>query len=66
MSLRWHFRPIQGRPSADAQHAAEEARRGLKDAENLACRLEDVADRLSKTRERNHFAAAVARALRGA
>lgn len=59
------FRRTKGRPSEDAEAAAAEARRGLRDAENLACRLEEVADRLSKTRQRNHFAAAVARAIRG-
>lgn len=54
------------RPSEEElDHALRQAERALTDARELRCRADSVADRLSRTRERNHFAAAVARAIRG-
>jgi hypothetical protein len=64
--VRWPLHHREGHPSADAQQAVADTARGLVDADNLACRLEDATERLAQTRERNHFAAAVARAIRGA
>lgn len=52
-------------PSDDAIAADQEASRALIDAEALTSRADRVADRLSATRERNHFAAAVYRSIRG-
>lgn len=52
-------------PSPDAVAADAEASRALKDAEALTSRADIVAHRLSKARERNHFAAAVLRSIRG-
>lgn len=65
--MRWPWRreQLEGRASEEATAAAMEAKRARRDFENLAHRVDDVADKLSKTRERNHFAAAVARAIRG-
>lgn len=42
-----------------------EADRALLDAKQLRCRADAIGDQLSKTRERNHFAAAVIAAIRG-
>lgn len=53
-------------PSPEAAHAAEQAVRIRQDAENLHKRVDHVAHQLSATNERNNFAAAVARAFRGA
>lgn len=50
----------------DAEHAKAEAERALKDARNFARRVDDVTCRLQETRRRNHFAEALARAIRGA
>ena len=59
-------------PSDDSVVAEAEARRALRDAkamtckaEDLACRASEVAESLRATRERNHVAEAVVRAIRG-
>jgi hypothetical protein len=67
--VRWPWRKedeLRGEATDEATHAAQEARRALRDAQHLACRAEDVAHELSRTRERNGFAAAVKAAIRGA
>lgn len=51
--------------SPEAEEASEQARRALKDAMNFDARAEKVAEKLTAARERNHFAAAVAAAIRG-
>lgn len=64
--MKW---PPWGRmPQAteDAESAKAEAERALRDARNFARRVEDVTCRLQETRRRNHFAEALARAIRGA
>lgn len=61
----WRWRRYKPCPSPDAVAADVEAARALTDAKALTSRADHIADRLSKTRERNHFAAAVARAIRG-
>lgn len=68
MKWLWKKSPQEpcGRPTDEATHAAKEAQRGRRDVENLAGRVDQVAKELSKTRERNHFAAAVIAAIRGA
>ena len=66
--MRWPWQrhdQLEGHPSEEATSAATEAKRGRQDLENLAGRVEDVADRLAKTRDRNHFGEAFKRALRG-
>jgi hypothetical protein len=55
----------ESQPSAEAREALRQAQRGLVDAERLDCAVRDVTERLSQRRERNHFAAAVNRRLRG-
>lgn len=62
----WPFLRRTARPSADAVAADAEATRALTDAKALTSRADCVADKLSKTRERNHFAVAVAQRFRGA
>lgn len=66
MRLWPHRRADRLQADADMDAHLWEAERALVDARQLHSRADEIADRLSKTRERNHFAAAVARALRGA
>ena len=62
----FHRRPLaEPQPSDEAREALRQAERALMDAEALDCAARSVADRLSKTRARNHFAAAVARRIQG-
>lgn len=49
----------------EAEEASEQAKRALEDAVNFDARAERVAEKLWATKERNHFAAAVAKAIRG-
>jgi hypothetical protein len=59
----WHRRrPDDGE---DLEDAHKQADRAIRDAQQLRYRADEVVGDLSKTRERNHFAAAVARAIRG-
>lgn len=66
----WPFRRrprVQpAKPSPEAREAMRQAQRSLLDAERLDRAACDIADRLLKTRERNHFGLAVKRAIRGA
>lgn len=57
-------RPCPPDPEMDA--AEKEADRALRDAKQLHERADNAVDRISKTGERNHFAATVARAMRRA
>lgn len=41
------------------------AQRQLRDAEKLSERVEEVADQLAEIKRRNHFGAAVTRAIKG-
>lgn len=61
----WPFRRRASEPSEDAQAAVSQADRALKDAERLDCRADEVADAFARSRQQNHFASAVARAIRG-
>lgn len=64
----WPFRRsevTEPQPSDEAQEALRQAKRELIDAERLDCAAAEVAERLSRTRERNHFTQAVTRAIRG-
>ena len=61
----WPWRRRKSRPSEDASASAFQAQRALKDTERLAERVDQVAAELDRIRERNHFAAAVAKAMRG-
>lgn len=64
--MRLWPRPVRkAYPSLDAEAADAEAARALTDAKALTSRAGCVADKLSATRERNHFAAAVVRSIRG-
>lgn len=60
----WPF--SKKRPAnAEATAALWEAHRALRDADDLYCRAEVVANKLEETRRRNHFGEAVTRAIRG-
>lgn len=61
----WPFHRHHPCPSPDAVAADSEAARALIDAKALTSRADRVANKLSRTRERNHFAAAVVRSFRG-
>lgn len=62
----WPKRPRhEPQPSEEALDALWRARRDLLNAERLDSAAADVAEALRRTRERNHFAAAVRRAIRG-
>jgi hypothetical protein len=66
--VKWPWRrkkELRGNATDEATEAAQQARRALRDYQSLACRAEDVAHELSRTRERNGFAAAVKAAIRG-
>ena len=63
--MRWPWRRRKGHPSEDAAASASQAQRALKDTERLAQRVDEVAAQLDRIRERNHFAAAVTRAIQG-
>lgn len=62
----WPFRRRKPCASPDAEAANTEASRALRDAKALTVRADAVVDRLSRTRERNHFADAVTSIIRGA
>lgn len=62
---RWWLNKSPRPAPEDADEAVVQARRALADARNFSRRVEDVAERLQETRRRNHFAEAVARAIRG-
>lgn len=64
--MRWPWRHRTPQPTGDARASLYQAARALADAERLDCAVRDVAGRLRETRERNHFADAVTRAIRGA
>lgn len=58
----WHQQP----PShEDLDEALRLADRALRDAQDLRCRAEYVGEQVRQTGERNHFAVAVMRAIRG-
>ena len=64
--MRWPWqRHKKSEPTDDAKASLSQARRTLIDAERLDCAAQEVAGRLRQTRERNHFAEAVTRAIRG-
>lgn len=63
--MNWPWTKREACPTQEAEDAATHAKRALLDAQNFDRRVDRVADELSKTRERNHFAAAVAKAIRG-
>lgn len=54
----WPFHRARVEPHADADAAAAQARRANVDADRLACRVDEVADRTQAIHERNHFGAA--------
>lgn len=63
----WPFYRSRRTPKDRELDAAHwEVDRAITDAKCLRGRADDVVDKLSKTRERNHFAAAVAQRFRGA
>ena len=64
--MRWPFhRRRCPQPSAEAQHAVEQAQRQLRDAQRLSKRVDEVADQLAQIRRRNHIAEAVIQAIKG-
>ena len=58
----WHQQP---RSHEDLDEALWAADRALKDAKDLRCRAESIGGEMRLTGERNHFAVAVMRAIRG-
>lgn len=66
----WPWRKRMAQPTEEATHAAAESVRGLLDAQAMHKqasdsnrKAEDVASRLEQTRQRNHFADAVAESM---
>ncbi len=62
--MRWPWSVHRPCPSADADAAAAQAQRALRDTNLLADRADEVADELDAIRRRNHFGLAVTRAIR--
>jgi len=63
--MRWPWKRQLPCPSAEAVSAAEHAKRSLVDARNFDRRADRISEELTETLRRNHFAAAVAKAMRG-
>jgi hypothetical protein len=63
--MRWPWKRRKGCASEDAECASKEASRALQDAISLGGRVSHVAAQLHETKERNHFAAAIAGAIKG-
>lgn len=63
--MRWPWNRREHGVSDEARFAACDAARALVDARNLSRRVDRLADQLAETRKRNHFAAAIADAMRG-
>ena len=62
----WPWARRAPKASEEADSAVERTSRALVDAQNFDTRASHMSDRLTETLRRNHFAAAVAKAMRGA
>lgn len=63
--MKWPWKRQHPCPSEDAASAAAIAKRSLVDARNFETRASRMSEQLTETLRRNHFAAAVAQAMRG-
>jgi hypothetical protein len=62
----WPFpRNRQADRNDELDDAHKQVDRAIRDAKQLRCRADEVVERLSETRRRNHIAEAVARVMRG-
>ena len=63
--MKWPWRHQRPCPSLEIEDAARQASRSLEDAQAFERRAIQMSRDLAETLRRNHFAEAVARAMRG-